>query len=340
MTDTTNVSAATDLTTKSVGRFNLRDMIQQASILPILLILIIAGTFVSDVFLSKANMINILQQSAVLAIVVVAATLVLLVGRFDLSVESVVGLAPITAAALMASEATGGYGVELNAFWGFVIALSVGALVGAINGFFVVKIELNAFILTLAMLVFLRGVALGIGQGKTMYDLPEAFIYLGLARIGGVPVSIIVAGLVIVGGSLFLRYHRIGRSMYAIGGNAEAARAAGINVDRIIFGTFVVAGILAALAGIILTGRIASATAGQGTNLIFSVMAAAVIGGVSLNGGRGTLLGAMLGVLLLGLVQNILVLAQVATYWIDATFGAIIVLALVMARFTSGKSEV
>ncbi|MCY1400064.1 Ribose import permease protein RbsC [compost metagenome] len=162
---------------------------------------------------------------------------------------------------------------------------------------------------------------------------------LGAGRLAGLPVPIWIAGTVLILMALFLRYHWVGRAIYAIGGNAEAARTAGINVDRVRFLIFVAAGVLAALAGIMLTGRISAATSNQGANLIFSTLAAAVIGGVSMNGGRGNLFGAFLGVILLGLVQNVLLLAQVATYWIEATYGAIIVAALLLSRIVGGTSS-
>jgi len=136
-----------------------------------------------------------------------------------------------------------------------------------------------------------------------------------------------------------LRYHRTGRAIYAIGGNAEAARVAGIRVERVTFGVYVVGGLLAALAGLMLTGRIASVVASQGQNMIFYVFAAAVIGGISLNGGRGRLVGALTGVLLLGILQNVLTLSQIAAFWIDAAFGAIILISLILSRITGGTAQ-
>ena len=145
-----------------------------------------------------------------------------------------------------------------------------------------------------------------------------------------------MSGLIFLGCGLFLRYHRTGRAIYAIGGNVEAARAAGIRVDRVTIGVFAVAGVLASLAGLMTAGHVDAVTANQGNNLIFTVFAAAVIGGISLDGGRGRILGAFTGVVLLGLVQNILVLSQVSTFWISAADGAIILAALILARFVEG----
>ena len=162
--------------------------------------------------------------------------------------------------------------------------------------------------------------------------MPESLIYLGSAYWFGVPVSAWVTGTIFLIAGLFLRYHRVGRAIYAIGGNPEAARAAGIKVDRIRIGVFIVAGMLAAVAGLMTSGQVVAVTANQGNNLIFTVFAAAVIGGIELEGGRGRMFGALTGVVLLGLVQNILVLSQIQTFWIDAANGAIILIALALAR--------
>ncbi|MCR4471586.1 ABC transporter permease [Burkholderia sp. SCN-KJ] len=311
-------------------------LVKNFAILPFIIILVVGGASVSNVFLSLNNLLNILNMSSILMMVVAAQLLVLLVGEIDLSVESVVTLAPMCAALMMAPTTSGGVGYEWNGFAGILIAVLVGTVSGVINAFLVVNIRLNAFITTLAMLILLRGLALGVGKGNTVYGLPDEFLYLGQGRVAGVPMPIWVAGVVVISMSIFLRYHWLGRSVYVVGSNPEAARTAGINVSRVKWMVFVASGVLSAIAGVMLTGRIAAATSVQGANLVFSVLAAAVIGGVSLNGGRGSVIGAFLGVLLLGLVQNIMVLAQVATYWIDATFGLIIVVALLLTRVVGG----
>jgi simple sugar transport system permease protein len=184
----------------------------------------------------------------------------------------------------------------------------------------------------------LAGIQNGIVNGRSVYELPDAFIYLGSASLLGIPVSVWVTGLIFLLSALFLRYHRIGRALYAIGGNTEAARAAGIRVDRLRIGVFIVASVLAALGGLMTAGLTVTVTANQGNNLIFTVFAAAVIGGISLDGGRGRMVGALTGVILLGLVQNILVLSQIQTFWIDAATGLIILIALGLARLIGTES--
>jgi simple sugar transport system permease protein len=313
---------------------------RELTLIPAIILTIVIGSLVSDAFLTTNNFLNVLQQSSELSVLVIAQSMILIAGKFDLSLESTVGLAPMTAAWLIATDTTfGGSGYGWGAFPAIVVLFVIGALVGFANGFLVVRMRLNAFIVTLAMLILLRGVTLGITNGKTLFDLPESFLWLGSGKVAGVPASIWVAGVLYILFGLFLRYHRTGRAVYAIGGNADASRAAGIRVERITWGLYVVGGLLAALAGLMLTGRIASVVSSQGQNMIFYVFAAAVIGGISLNGGRGRLVGALSGVLLLGFLQNVLTLAQVPAFWIDAAYGAIILIALILARVTGGSSR-
>jgi ribose/xylose/arabinose/galactoside ABC-type transport system permease subunit len=313
---------------------------RELTLLPAIAIAIVAGALISDAFLTTNNFLNILQQSSELSVLVIAEALILIAGKFDLSLESTVALPPMLAAWLIVSDTTfGGSGIGLNVYLAIVVLFATGALIGFANGFLVVRLRLNAFIVTLAMLILLRGVTLGITNGKTLFDLPSEFLYLGSAKWLGVPVSIWIAGILYVLVGLFLRYHRTGRAIYAIGGNAEAARAAGIRVERITWVLYVAGGLLAALAGLMLTGRIASVVASQGQNMIFYVFAAAVIGGISLNGGRGRLVGALTGVLLLGILQNVLTLSQIAAFWIDAAYGLIILISLILARVTGGSAR-
>jgi ribose/xylose/arabinose/galactoside ABC-type transport system permease subunit len=313
---------------------------RELTLIPVIVLVIVIGAFASDAFLTTDNFLNILQQSSELSVVVIAETLILLSGKFDLSLESVVGLAPMLGAWLITKDVEiGGSGVGLAWWLAIPVVLLTGAIVGAVNGFLIVRLRLNAFIVTLAMLILLRGVQLGTTSGKTLFDLPAGYLYLGSGKWLGVPVSIWIAGILYIVFGLLLRYHRLGRALYAIGGNPQAARVAGVRVDRVLWGTFIVAGMLAALAGLMLTGRIASVVPSQGQNMIFYVFAAAVIGGISLDGGKGRLVGALTGVLLLGILQNVLTLAEIPAFWIDAVYGAIILIALVVSWATGGTAE-
>jgi simple sugar transport system permease protein len=179
----------------------------------------------------------------------------------------------------------------------------------------------------------------GATHGRTLFDLPAAFYGLMVITFLGLPLAVWLAALAFAIAGLMLRYHRLGRALYAIGGNPEAARAAGIRVERITWGVYVLAGILAALGGLAITGYVGAISANQGNGLIFTVFAAAVIGGISLDGGKGTMFGALTGVLLLGIVGNLLTLAQVPSFWIQAIYGAIILGSLMVARFAGGQSQ-
>jgi len=246
----------------------------------------------------------------------------------------------MVAAWLIVPVAAYGSGLRLNSLLAIVVLLAVGAVIGIINGLLIVKARLNGFIVTLGMTIVLAGLQLGIVGGNTLFDLPSAFTYLGAASVGAVPVSFLVAAFIFIGVGLFLRYHRVGRAIYAVGGNADAARAAGIKVDRIKIGVYIAGSVLAALGGLMEAGRVSAVTGQQGyeEGIIFSVFAAAVIGGVSLKGGRGNMVGAASGVLLLGLVQNILDLSQVSNYWIEAVTGSVILVALILARIVGGEA--
>jgi simple sugar transport system permease protein len=215
-----------------------------------------------------------------------------------------------------------------------IVLLLVGAAVGFVNGLLIVKAHLSAFIVTLGMLIGLAGVQDGIVNGQTISFLPPAFSYIGGNFWGPVPVSLVATAVVFVAVGLFLRYRRAGRAVYAVGGNAEAARAAGINVDRVKIGVYMAAGVLAAMGGYVEMGRDGAITASQGYNegVIFIAFASAVIGGVSLLGGKGNMVGVATGVLVLAVVQNILDLKNVNVFWEEAVYGLVILIALVIAR--------
>jgi len=318
-------------------RFRFR-MGDEFALLQLIVIALIAGSFLHPAFLTPINLVNILQQSSELSVLVLAEAIILIVGRFDLSLESIVGVAPMLAAWLVLDHSLNGSGLMVNPYLAIAVLFFVGLAIGAFNGMLIVRLGLNAFITTLAMLILLRGISIGITNGRTLYDLPAPFLYLGNAYWLGLPASVWLSAALYAIGAYFLRYHRFGRALYAIGGNAEAARAAGIPVERYIWVVFIIAGGLASLSGLMLTGRMASVLSGQGQNMIFTVFAAAVIGRISLNGGKGSILGALCGVILLGIISNILTLSNIETFWISATYGAIILLSLIVTRLTSGKS--
>jgi simple sugar transport system permease protein len=311
------------------------------ALVPAIIAVAIVGFIVSPVFLQPDNIINVLQSMSEIAIVVLAETLVLIAGKMDLSLESTFGLAPGVAAWLIVDPAvTHGLGVHaVPGALAIPLVLLVGALIGAFNGLLIVRFGLNGFIVTLGMLIVLRGLLTGISGGKTFFALPESMTYLGSTSWLGVPASIWITLVLFAVAVVILGYTRAGRSLYAIGGNVDAARAAGIRTDRVVWLTLIIASTLAALAGLLISGRLASVTAAQGDGAIFQVFAAAVIGGVSLNGGKGTVFGAFTGVLLLFMIINVLTLAGVPAQWTNFLNGAVILVALVVSRITGGKAQ-
>ena len=313
----------------------LRDL----ALLPALVVLLIIGALISPAFLTQANITTILTSSAALALVVLAESLVIITGKFDLSLESTFGIAPAIGAMVVIPTAAYGFGFELPVAAGLIVVLLVGGLIGFVNGFMVVWLKLNAFIVTLAMLIILRGMLVGATSGRTLFDLPDAFFTLMTVTFLGLPLAVWLAAAAFLVAGIILRYHRLGRALYAIGGNAEAARAAGIRVERVTWGVYVLAGGLAAVGGLVTVGYVGAISANQGNGMIFTVFAAAVIGGISLDGGKGSMFGALTGVLLLGVVQNLLTLAQVPSFWIQAIYGAIILGSLMAARITGGEAQ-
>ncbi|MDQ1046316.1 ABC transporter permease [Streptomyces sp. V4I2] len=318
-----------------LGRF------RELSLVPAILVLGLIGFIVSPAFLTADNLIGVAQQSTELSLLVLATALILICGRMDLSLESTIGVAPVIAVWLVLPS-TGGRFTGLGLFpeWTAIpLCLLVGALIGAVNGFLILKLRLNGFIVTLGGLTMLRGLQVALSEGQSIVDLPSSFTYLGKTAWLGVPAAIWICALLFALGSSALAWLRHGRALYAIGGNSEAARTAGIRVDRIVWIVLILGSVLAAFAGILYSGHYGSISATQGSGWIFQVFAATVIGGVSLNGGKGSVFGALTGVLTLQLVVNVMTLAGVPPLWNQFLNGAIIIVALIISRFASGEKQ-
>jgi simple sugar transport system permease protein len=304
------------------------------AILPVLVVVVVVGTLLNRAFLSFDNIYGVMQQASELGVLTMGLTLVLIAGKFDLSLESTFGLAPMLGVFCFLNVDGGSLGLTNSPFLALIGIFAAGAVIGVLNGVLVIYLRFNAFIATLATLILLRGLSLGVTHGQTLSDLPALLTAPGEMSIASLPLSFLIALVLLAALTVFMSSHRLGRMIYAVGGNPQAARVAGIPVERILMGVFVSAGVLAALAGLLQAGRIASIPSSLGQNLIFNAFAAAVLGGVSLNGGRGTIAGACGGVLLLVLIQDVLVLSQVPAYWINATTGAIILVALLISKLS------
>lgn len=312
----------------------LRDL----SLIPGIAVVMIVGTVSNKAFLTHNNLLDVMGNFAWISMLVLAEAIILISGRLDLSLESTVVLAPGIAVWLTLPKS--GRGIHLlPGGWAIPIALGVGLLVGLMNAFLIVKFRLSSFIVTLAQLIMLRGIENGISKGQTYFGFTKSFLYLGSARWIGVPVGVWLSLLALALGMFLLGFTRMGRAVYAVGGNVDAARAAGIRVERVLWVVFVLGSLLAALGGLLYAGKFASVDATAGKGYIFTVFAAVVLGGVSLNGGKGTLFGAFCGITLLYLVQNVLQLSGANQFWLDAFDGAVILTVLIIARITTGEAQ-
>jgi simple sugar transport system permease protein len=300
------------------------------SLIPVILLLLLVGFIASPSFLTVDNMTAVLQQATELSLLVLGEALVLIAGRMDLSLESTIGVAPVIADWL---------GLPLPGWTAIPLCLLVGAAIGALNGLLILKVRLNAFIVTLGMLITLRGLQTAMTGGASVFELPASFKYLGQASWLGVPASVWLCAVLFAVGVVALGWYRHGRSLYAIGGNADAARTAGIRVERVVWIVLILASLLAAFAGILYVGHYGSIASTQGQGMIFRVFAATVIGRVSLNGGRGSIFGALTGAVTLQLIDNVLNFAGVSAFWEGFLDGVIILSALVISRFASGEAQ-
>jgi ribose/xylose/arabinose/galactoside ABC-type transport system permease subunit len=279
-------------------------------------------SIVSDRFFTTSNIYNIIAQSSVVGIAAVGGTLVIITGGIDLSVGSSLGISGIFAALSMQA----GFGP----FVGIIVAVLVAALVGAFNGASITLLKLAPFIVTLAVLGMARGLTLQVSQGQSLYNLPTGFTFLGGGTIAGVPLSAVVTVVVFILGHLLLTQTTFGHRVFAVGGNKEAARLAGINTNRVVFFVYVIAGLCVGVASIILVGRLGSATPTGGAGAELQVIAAVVIGGTSLQGGKGSMLGTLVGVLLIGVINNGLTLLNVSPFFVQFIQGALIFVAVVL----------
>jgi ribose transport system permease protein len=273
--------------------FQMREM---AMVILILFTCIFMSIF-SPYFLSISNFLAIARGFSMEGIVVVGMVMLLISGNFDLSVGSVMALSGIASAALMVNG-------QISAPVAVLGGLAVGAATGAINGFVVTKIGVNPLIATLGMMAVARGLALGFTSGHPVINVPSDFAWIGQGSIAGLPVPVIIMAVVVLTADILLRKARILRQLYYVGGSQKAAKLSGINVNRVVFMVFVASGVFAAMAGIISMARLTSGVPTAFVGVELRIIAACVIGGASLSGGEGSVLGALLGLIFMALVTN------------------------------------
>ncbi len=289
----------------------------------------------SERFFTIPNFINILLHASVLGILVIGQTIVLLTGNFDLSAEGVLSLTTVVAMWLMVEPRTDAGGAQasglmVNPFIVIPLMLIAGALSGWIIGMLITRLKMNGFIVTLAMQLVLRGIALIISEGQIMTGSPPLYNWLGGTRIRGFPVSVGVTLIMYLVVNYLLNQSKFGRELRAVGANRDASRASGFNPKKIITRAYVISGFLGAFAGWMLLGRLETSISSLGSGMTLETVAASVIGGVSLQGGLGSVGGAFAGVMLLSIIDNALNLMDVDPFWVQAVRGFIILLALLI----------
>ncbi len=277
----------------------------------------------SEHFLSAENFFNILLQNANIAVLAVGMTMVIILGEIDLSVGGIEALGCVVAAWMMVH---GGLGIIPSV----IIALIAGTLCGVVSGFFVAYFRFHSFVSTLAMMGISRGLALIYTHGASIYGLPDSFRFVGQGSIGPIAVPVIIAAVVLLLGHLFLTQFRMGNHIYAVGGNIEAARLAGINVGRVKLIVLSISGFCGALAGVIMASRLNSGQGTIGEADLLDTIAAVIIGGTSLMGGVGTIPGTIIGVLIIGVIRNGLNLLGVSSFWQMVAIGIIIICAVLV----------
>lgn len=278
-------------------------------------------------FFSFANAVNILLSVAVTGILAVGMTAVIITAGIDLSVGSVVALTGVTGA----MAATHGF---MPATMALVVAVLVGTLTGVVNGTLTAYLDVPAFVSTLAMLTIARGLAFIVSGGRSIGNLPATFGALGRSVILGIPAPVLVMAAVMLVGAFVLRRTVFGRHIYAIGGNTEAAWLAGVNTKRVIWWVYVLNGALAGIGGLTLASRLGAGVPNSGEQYELDVIAAVVVGGASLFGGRGTIAGTLWGTVFIGVLTNGLNLANVDPYVQKIALGVVIVLAVVGDEFS------
>ncbi|MFD2332930.1 ABC transporter permease [Cohnella sp. GCM10020058] len=309
--------------------------IHEAPIILFTLIVIALFSSLSSDFLQFDNARLILDQNITSFIVAIGMTLVILLGGMDLSVGSVLAL---TATAV---------GVFLNhgvhPWLAALMGVCIGVLCGAVNGYFIAVMKIPDIIVTLATMYIFRGIAVGISGGTWMTNFPEGFRYFGQGELLGISFPLLVALVLIAIFIYVMRFTRGGRKIYAIGGNGPAAKLAGISVARTKFTVYVWTGMLVGIAAVIFASKVGSVQASTaGSSLSFEVMAAVLIGGGSIFGGVGTVAGTMIGVLFMGTIKNGLIISKISPFWVDATTGFLIILAIVintLQRVRQNKSK-
>lgn len=312
------------LSEEKIKKISINEFLLKAKSLIGLAGLIIVFSILSPRFLDYYNLTNVLRQTSLNAILAVGMTFVILTGGIDLSVGSVLAFSSAITAGMLKDGS--------SLILALLVGIAIGTALGLFNGFVALKWNIPPFIATFAMMTIARGFTLVYTNGQPITGLGSAFGYIGNGYVGPVPVPIIITVIIFIIGYYILKNNRLGRYVYATGGNIQAAKLAGINTNNIILFVYSLSGFLAAVSGLIITSRLNSAapTAGQGAEL--DAIAAVVLGGTSLSGGEGSIIGTIIGAMIIGILNNGLNLLNVSPFYQLIAKGSVILLAIALDK--------
>ncbi|HEY3323103.1 MAG TPA: ABC transporter permease [Planctomycetota bacterium] len=311
---------------------------REAGIFLALLALMGLITLYKHEFADQKNLYLVCRQVAYIAIVALGVFFVILTSGIDLSIGATVSLAGVMCGWAMSMAPPKFLPcLALAPVLAIGLGMFVGALVGAFNAGVVSYLGVTPFIVTLGSMGMARGIVLVLTRGETIMGVPESYIRFGVADILGVPFPVVVLLLVAITAHIVLTYTAFGRRVYAVGGNEEATRLSGINVKKIKCLAYIISGVLSSITGILYVARFRSAQANAGLGMEMDAIAAAVIGGTSLMGGEGSVIGVLIGAMVMGVIRNGLVLMDISSYWQDFIIGAIIVLAAILDKLRTKR---
>lgn len=305
----------------------LKSMLSSYGIIFVLLLLILVFSCLSDRFLLPNNIFNILRQTSIVGIISVGMTFVLLTGGIDLSCGSIVGASCVGAALLMTAEK------PWHPVAACALMLAFGVVLGLANAFFIAQLKVPPFIATLGTMTSVRGIAYIITGGLPVFGFNRSFTVIGQGYLGIVPIPVIIMAVVFVFGIIFLSKTRLGRHIYGVGGNEEAARLSGVNVKKIKYLVYGVSGFMSSLAGIVLLARVNSGQPNAGDGYEMDVITGVVLGGVSMTGGQGRLIMVVIGVLIMGILTNGMTMLTINEYVQQFIKGLVLIGAVALDSF-------
>ncbi|BCV20592.1 ABC transporter permease [Moorella sp. Hama-1] len=309
-------------------------LLKEYSFVLVFIVLCILVSIMVPNFLLPQNLLNVLIQVSINALLAIGMTFVIISAGIDLSVGSVAALAGIVSTALVKL-----YPNNVAMMYVLIVfsILAVGVLCGGISGFVISKLNIEPFIVTLAMMSIARGFAFVYTQSRPIFGLPSAFSWIGQGYIGPIPVIVVIMLICLLLAHIILSKTCFGRYVYAIGSNEEVARLCGINVARVKFMIYVISGVLSALGGVALASRLASGQPAAASGYELNAIAAVVLGGTSLSGGKGSIGKTIIGIMTIGVINNGLSLMRISSYWQSITMGLIIMVAVIIDKLNTRK---